>query len=141
MVHQVSLPRSLLIASGARSFATGLTGVLLGLYLGQLGLGAGTLGLVVGSGLAGLAVGTTLVAFVGDRFGRRRTLLVTTVLSCAGLVGVALSDTALGLAITAFLGMVNGMGRDRGPAQALEQSLLAVPRRTHSARPPSPATP
>jgi MFS family permease len=125
MIHRVPLPLTLLVAAGARSFATGLTGVLLGLYLGQVGLGAGALGLVIGSGLAGLAVGTTLVAFAGDRFGRRRTLIATTVLSCAGLAGVALAETSVALAITAFLGMVNGMGRDRGPAQALEQSLLA----------------
>jgi hypothetical protein len=43
----------ILIASGLRSFATGLTGVLLGLYLAELGLGAAALGLVTGAGLAG----------------------------------------------------------------------------------------
>jgi MFS family permease len=81
--------------------------------------------LVVGAGLAGLAVGTTGVAFVGDRLGRRRTLIATTLLTSAGLAALALVGAPALLAIIAFLGMVNGMGRDRGPAQTLEQSLLA----------------
>jgi len=80
---------------------------------------------VVGSGLAGLAVGTTVIAFLGDRVGRRRALVATTLLSAAGLAGIALAETPLVLAVTALLGMVNGMGRDRSPAQVLEQSLLA----------------
>ena len=118
--------RTLLIAAaGTRSLSTGLVGVLLGLYLGQLGLDAWALGLVVGAGLAGLAAGTTAVAFLGDRLGRRRTLVATTLLSAAGLVAVALAGTPVPLGLAAFLGMVNGMGRDRGPAQTLEQSLLA----------------
>src|SRR2546428_9795922 len=40
-----------------------------------------------------------------------------------GLGGAPAAPSVVGLA--AFLGMVNGMGRDRGPAQALEQSVLA----------------
>jgi len=102
-----------------------LTGVLLGLYLAQLGLDAGALGLVVGAGLAGLAVGTTAIAFLGEHLGRRRMLLTSAVLSAGGLLTVALAERLGPLGWAAFFGMVNGMGRDRGPAQTLEQSLLA----------------
>ena len=42
-----------------------------------------------------------------------------------GLLAVALAHTTVLLAALAFVGLVNGMGRDRGPAQTLEQSLLA----------------
>jgi MFS family permease len=121
----VSPETSLIAAAGTRSLSTGLVGILLGLYLGQLGLDAGSLGLVVGAGLAGLAAGTTAVAFLGDRLGRRRTLIASALLSAAGLVAMTRAETVLPLAVAAFLGMVNGMGRDRGPAQTLEQSLLA----------------
>jgi len=120
-----SLSSRLYAAAGARSFATSLVGVLLGLHLAATGLGAEQIGLVVGVGLAGGALGTALVAFEGDRWGRRATLGVTTVLSAAGLAGVALLDSTPLVALAAFVGMVNGMGRDRGPAQALEQSILA----------------
>jgi MFS family permease len=112
-------------AAGARSFTTGLVGVLLGLYLAELGFGAAALGVVVGAGLAGNAVGTALVAAFGERWGRRRVLLAAAALSAAGVAATALASAAAPLALSGFLGMVNGMGRDRGPAQTLEQSLLA----------------
>src|SRR5207244_10308376 len=103
----------------------GFTGVAFGLFLAALGLSAAQLGVVVALGLAGNAVGTALVAMQGDRIGRRRALLVASALSAAGLglIAVATRPTLLGVA--ALLGMVNGMGRDRGPAQTVDQSLLA----------------
>lgn len=116
---------ALYAAAGFRSFTTGLTGVLLGLYLAQAGLGAVRLGVVVGAGLGGIAAGTALVTWWGDRFGRRRSLVIATLLGAGGLAGVALLDSAALLTLAAFAGMVNGMGRDRGPAQTLEQSILA----------------
>lgn len=118
--------RSLLYgAAGVRSFATGLLGVLLGLYLAELGLGAAALGVVVGAGLAGNAAGTALVALFAERWGRRSTLLAASALSAGGLAATALASGVTPLAIAGFLGLVNGMGRDRGPAQTIEQSLLA----------------
>lgn len=113
-------------AAAVRSFTTGLVGVLLGLYLAELGFAPAAVGLVVGAGLAGNAAGTALVAARGERWGRRRTLLASGALSALGLAATALITTSLAaLALAALVGMVNGMGRDRGPAQTLEQSLLA----------------
>ncbi len=112
-------------AAGARSFVIGLTGVTLGLYLAARGFDPALLGGVVASGLAGNAAGVALVAAWGERLGRRRALVGATVLSAAGLATVALVASPPGIAIASFFGMVNGMGRDRGPAQTLEQSLLA----------------
>jgi MFS family permease len=108
----------------ARSLATGMMGVLLGIYLASLGLTANAIGVVVGSGLAGAACSTLLVTLFSDRIGRRRTLLVLTMLSVAGAILLALSANVLTLGIAAFLGMVNGMGRDRGAALVVEQSVL-----------------
>jgi len=119
--------RALLYAAGGvRSFVIGFTGVALGLYLAALGYDPALVGGVVAAGLAGNAVGVALVAGLGERLGRRRTLIGASVLCAAGLGALAAAPVApsvVGLA--AFLGMVNGMGRDRGPAQALEQSVLA----------------
>lgn len=125
---QGGVPRDLVLifaAAGVRSAATGPLGVVLGLHLAHLGMGPATLGLVIGSGLAGLAAGAIIVAFAGDRVGRRRTLLASTLVSAAGLALLAAVGGASAMAGAAFLGMVNGMGRDRGPAQVVEQSLLA----------------
>jgi len=79
----------------------------------------------VALGLAGNAAGTALVAVQGDRVGRGRALVLVSVLSTAGLASVATATTPALLGLGALLGMVNGMGRDRGPAQAMDQSLLA----------------
>lgn len=112
-------------AGGVRSLVTGLTGVLLGLYLASIGLSAAQLGAIVALGLAGGALGTAVVALGGERFGRRRMLLATSALPVVGLAAFALSASPPVLAVTAFCGMLNGVGRDRGPAQALDQSALA----------------
>ncbi len=108
----------------ARSLATGMMGVLLGIYLASLALSASAIGVVITLGLAGAAFSTLLVTFFSDRFGRRRTLLLLTALSVAGAVMLALSASVATLGIAAFLGMVNGMGRDRGAALVVEQSVL-----------------
>jgi MFS family permease len=113
-------------AAGLRSAATGLTGVILGLALAERGLGAGVLGLVVGAGLAGNVAGTALVAWYGDRLGARAVLLVATLLTAVGYAAVALAASPSLLTVAAFLGLLNGFGRDRGPAQTLDQSVLAA---------------
>ncbi|MBI2404512.1 MAG: MFS transporter [Gemmatimonadetes bacterium] len=119
------LAAPLYAAAAARSFTSALTGVLLGLYLAEMGSGAAELGVIVGAGLAGMALGTTWVAWHGDRVGRWPTLIAATVLSGLGLVGLAAFEAGPLLPAIAFAGMLNGMGRDRGPAQTLEQSILA----------------
>ena len=107
-----------------RSLATGMMGVLLGIYLSGLALDANAIGVVIGAGLAGAAFGTMLVTFFSDRFGRRRTLLTITVLSVLGAVMLAMTASVFTLGIAAFIGMVNGMGRDRGAALVVEQAVL-----------------
>jgi len=111
-------------AACARAATAGCTGVLLGIFLGAGGHGPGTIGLVVGAGIAGAALMTAIVAYRADRAGRRRTLIALGLLSAAGLAGVAYVTNPVGLVLTAFAGMVNGMGRDRGPAGAIEQAML-----------------
>ena len=108
----------------ARSMATGMMGVLLGIYLASLALDANAIGVVIALGLAGAASGTLLVTFFSDRFGRRRTLFVITSLTVCGAVLLAVSISPLALGFAAYIGMVNGMGRDRGAALVVEQSVL-----------------
>lgn len=117
--------RIVLTAAALRSAVTGYLGVTLGLYLAALGGSAGSVGLVVGAGFAGNALTTLGVALAGDRWGRRRWLLAVSLLSAAGLAGLALPAGPGVLAAVALFGAVNGMGRDRGAAQALDQSVLA----------------
>lgn len=114
----------ILTAAFLRASATGLTGVLLALYLAEQGNGPGAIGLTIGLGLAGGAVGTLATGFLADRLGRRPFLVILSALSAAGGIALAagLRGPLLGAAI--LLGMVNGMGRDRGAASTLDQVML-----------------
>jgi MFS family permease len=114
----------LYLAAFVRALATGLIGVLLGVYLGEIGLDAGAIGVIVSLGLAGAAAGTFLVTFLGDRLGHRRMLLAIALLSAAGGAALTLGAHPLILGGAALIGMVNGMGRDRGAALVVEQALL-----------------
>lgn len=108
-----------------RATATGLVGVTLGIYLAQVGLDEGTIGLVIAMGLAGATVAALVATVAGDRLGRRRVLLVVSLLGALGAAIAALAGPdPLVLGAAAFAGMLNGMGRDRGASLVLEQAIL-----------------
>lgn len=115
-----------------RSMGVGLTGVVLGVYLARAGFSPTRIGLVIAAGLAGGSVGTLLVTFCADPLGRRLTLLSLSVLGALGGLGFALASNLPGILILAFIGMINGMGTDRGPMFALEQAM--IPQTTASER-------
>ena len=112
------------IAAFLRSATVSLVGVTLAIHLANLGFSAARIGLLIGVGLAGSSLATVVVSLRGDAWGRRRVLVVLTLLSAMGYLALAsFTDTAVLLSL-AFIGMLNGMGRDRGAASALEQAIL-----------------
>lgn len=117
--------RLVLTASTTRSLAIGGLSIVFGLHLGTLGFDEVELGLLIAAGLAGMALGTLIAGFFADRTGRRASLVVVcTVMSCAALA-LSVSDTFILVLVASFIGMINGMGRDRGPAQAVDQAIVA----------------
>lgn len=116
--------RILLATAFLRALATGLMGVLLGLYLARLDFSAGEIGMVIGVGLTGAALSTLIVTFLGDRLGRRRSLLVLAALGAMGGVALLWTSHLLAVCVAAFVGMVNGAGRDRAAALVIEQAVL-----------------
>jgi MFS family permease len=117
--------RRILYAAGfLRSAAVALSGVLLGFLLPRAGLSEGEIGGVVAAGLAGGATAVLLAGTLADRIGRRRFLLGVAALSVAGTAAAAFLEGPGALGAAAFLGMLNGMGRDRGAAAVVEQALL-----------------
>jgi MFS family permease len=111
-------------AAFLRAVATGLGGVLLGLWCARRGLAPAQAGAVLAAGLWGAAAACVLVTWRGDAGGRRRTLAALTLLSGAGALAFTWAREPVALAAAAFLGMLNGMGRDRGAALILEQAAL-----------------
>ena len=116
--------QSLYAAAFVRSVSTGMIGVLLGVYLAELKLDATAIGVVIGVGLAGATLATLAVTVAADRIGHRRSLVLISLLSAGGAIALALNSHPVALGVAAFVGMVNGMGRDRGAALVLEQAVL-----------------
>jgi len=111
-------------AAFVRAVATGMTGILLGVYLPRSGCSPAATGVIVAAGLAGGAVAMLLATLGADRFGRRRSLVLLALFAAAGGIAVAATSAPVLLGAAAFAGMLNGMGRDRGAALVLEQAIL-----------------
>jgi MFS family permease len=117
--------RRLLYVSGfVRAMATSTAGVTLGGFLGKLDARGTELGAVISAGLVGAALAAIVATFAADRIGRRRFLIITSALGAVGTIAFALASSPLALAAAAFVGMVNGMGKDRGAALIIEQAVL-----------------
>lgn len=114
----------LFAAAFVRALATGMAGVLLGLYLAKIGFDAAAIGTVVASGLGGAALAALVVTVRGDRLGRRGALVVLALLAAAGGLILVAATGPLVIAAAAFVGMVNGMGRDRSASLIIDQAIV-----------------
>ncbi len=114
----------LLSAATLRSFATGMGGVLLGIYLAQRGLSLPEIGFVLSAGLGSGLFAMALISVRGDRWGRKRALMVLAAFGAIGGAWLVVADSYMVALAAALLGMANGTGRDRGAATVLEQSIL-----------------
>jgi MFS family permease len=114
----------LLAAAALRATATSLVGVLLGIYLAEIGLDAGAIGAISTAGLAGAAIAALVITWRGDRWGRRRTLIALGLAGALAAAALLSVESPWSIGALAFLGMLNAMGRDRGAAAVLEQATL-----------------
>lgn len=125
MTDSLARDRLLLYAAAfTRATATGIVGVVAGLHLARAGLDSRAIGFAIAAGLAGMTVAMLVATLGADRLGRRRSLAALGLLGAAGTWGFALGSDAALLAAAAFVGMINGMGRDRGAALVIETAIL-----------------
>jgi len=111
-------------AAFVRALATGLMGVLLAIYLVKRGFQPFEIGIIVSAGLLGAAV-AALVVTLSDVAGQRRMLVVVALFGALGGLVLSFSLGFYATTAAAFLGMVNGMGRDRGASLILDQAMLS----------------
>ena len=111
-------------AAWLRSFGIGLLGVVLGVFLSRRGLSPLWIGVVLAAGLVGSAAATAIVTYRADHLGRRRTLVLLSLLFAMGAIPLISDAPVLVLMGIAFVSMLNGMGSDRSAAYALEQAVL-----------------
>lgn len=120
------------VAKAARTFCYGFLGIVLPIYLADLGMGATVIGIAVTSTLAGSALLTWLVRRPAERFGARAALLGLTALSAVAAVLLLVSRDPWVVVLAAVLGNVAVGTGETGPFLTVEQVVVA--RATTTAR-------
>jgi len=116
----------IILSRGVCTFARSSIAILLALYLAELGFSLVQIGAFLSAGVAGSAFFAFLVSFIAEKVGRRRLLVMFTLMSAAaGLALVFIADF-LPLIFFAFLGSIPGAGAGGagGAIQPLEQASL-----------------
>ena len=108
-----------------RLFAYGFLSVVLVLYLAQVGLGEGQIGLLLTLTLVGDTAISLWITTNADRLGRRRMLLAGALLMIfAGILFVLTRNFAL-LLLAATIGVISPSGNEVGPFLSIEQAALS----------------
>jgi MFS family permease len=125
---------AIFVAKGARTFCYGFLGIVLPVYLAELGLGATGIGAAVTLTLAGSALLTWLVRRPAERFGARVALIGLAALSAVAATVMLLTREPWVVILGAVLGNVAVGTGETGPFLTVEQVVVARavtgPRRT-----------
>ena len=108
-----------------RMFAYGFLSVVLVLYLAELGLNEGLIGLLLSLTLIGDAAISLWMTTSADRVGRRRILMAGAGLMLFAGVLFALTDKLVLLLIAAIIGVISPSGYEVGPFLSVEQAALS----------------
>ncbi len=106
-------------------FAYGFLSVVLVLYLAQVGLSEASIGLLLTLTLIGDTVISLWLTTRADRFGRRRTLIVGTLLMIFAALLFAGTQEFIPLLIAATIGVISPSGNEVGPFLSIEQAALS----------------
>lgn len=117
--------RLLFATRAVRTFAYGLLGVILALFLAARGYSNTQIGLVFTLTLAGDALLGLGIASVADRFGRRRVLVGSCVLVVLAGVVFVLTNDAVVLTFAAVVGTISPSGAEVGPFVSIEQAAIS----------------
>ncbi len=113
------------LARTVRTFCYGFLGVVLPIYLGELGLGPGGVGIAVTLILLGSAGLTWAIRRPAERYGGRAVLLALTVLSIASAALLLSSPHPWLVIAAAMMGNIAVGGGETGPFLAVEQVVVA----------------
>jgi MFS family permease len=115
----------LFVTRFARLFAYGSLSVILVFYLIALGLSEVQVGLVLTLTLVGDVVISLYLTTRADRIGRRRMLIVGSILMAAAGLAFAFTSNLLFLVIAATIGVISPSGNEVGPFLSIEQAALS----------------
>ncbi len=115
----------LFVTRFTRLFAYGSLSVILVFYLVGLGLTEAQAGLVLTLTLAGDVIVSLYLTTRADRIGRRRMLIVGSVLMAAAGLAFACTSNLLFLVIAGTIGVISPSGNEVGPFLSIEQAALS----------------
>ncbi len=107
-----------------RLFAYGFLSVTLALYLTEIGLSEGQIGLLLSLTLAGDASVSLWITTSADRIGRRRMLILGAMLMLLAGGAFLLTRDPLLLTLAAIVGVISPSGNEIGPFLSIEQAGL-----------------
>jgi MFS family permease len=115
----------LVTARGLRLLSYGFLSVILALYLSAIGFSALQIGTLFTVALGGGAATTTVISLLADRWGRRTSLIASSVLMATAGAALATSTSFPLLLVFAAFGTLSPSGQEIGPFQSLEQAALS----------------
>jgi MFS family permease len=117
--------RLLFVTRCVRLFAYGFLAVVLVLYLRDVGLSDGQVGLLLTLTLLGDTAVSLWITTAADRLGRRRMLVAGSVLMALAGVVFALTDNFWLLLVAGTVGVISPSGNEVGPFLPVEHATLA----------------
>src|SRR5712671_4151446 len=108
-----------------RLFAYGSLSVILIFYLTGIGLSESQAGLLLTLTLVGDVVVSLYLTTRADRIGRRRMLIIGSILMAAAGLAFALTTNLLFLVIAGTIGVISPSGNEVGPFLSIEQAALS----------------
>src|SRR5579864_7149072 len=115
----------LFVTRFARLFAYGSLSVILVFYLIGIGLTEAQAGLVLTLTLAGDVVVSLYLTTRADRIGRRRMLIIGSILMATAGLAFACTSNLLFLVIAGTIGVISPSGNEVGPFLSMEQASLS----------------
>jgi MFS family permease len=107
-----------------RLFCYGFLSVVLALYLAEVGLTEGQIGLLLTLTLVGDALISLWLTTSADRFGRKRTLILGALLMMGAGVAFVMTRNLILLIFAAIVGVISPSGNEIGPFLSVEQAGL-----------------
>ena len=118
--------RLITAARGTRTFSQSFISVIIALYLAELGFNLVQIGVILTVGIAGVSFFAFVVGLISGKMGRRRLLVIFSLLAAASGLAMYFAETFIPLMVIAFLGSLStgGGGGGESPAQPLEVAIL-----------------
>ena len=117
--------RLITLARGIRTFSQSFISVIIAIYLAELGFSLVQIGAILTVGVAGVSFFALVVGIASARVGRRRLLVVFSLLAAVAGLAMYFTEAFLPLLVIAFLGSLStGGGGGESPAQPLEVAIL-----------------